>query len=295
MDAGPLSARIREGFDGLGPQLQAAARFVLDRPADVALLSMRRQAKQAGVQPHTMTRLAQRLGLAGYDDLRALYADALRENSLGFSERADAQVASQKTRGDRALAAEMAQTLSRQIAALAEPRNLDRLVAAADLLVEAERVFCLGLRSCHPVAEQIAYVLSFLGERARLLDAAAGTGLDPLRAATDRDVLIAISVAPYMRATVEAARYAAGRGVAIVAVTDGPLSPLAEIAREAIFVPTDSPSFYHAIAPAFAVGEILAALVAGRGGEASLTAIRRSEEQMKAFGLHMRPLAPRPA
>lgn len=295
MDSGPLAGLISEGFDGFGAQLQAAARFVLDRPTDVALLSMRQQAKQAGVQPHTMTRLAQRLGLGGYDDLRALYAEALREGSLGFSERADVQVASQKLRGDRALAAEMAQTLSRQVAALAESRTLDRLVAATDLLVAAERVYCLGLRSCHPVAEQIAYVLSFLGDRALLLDAAAGTGLDPLRSASERDVLVAISVAPYMRATVEAARYAGQRGTAIIAITDGPLSPLAAIAREIILVPTESPSFYHAISPAFAIGEILAALVAGRGGAESLTAIRRSEEQMRAFGLHMRPLAPRPA
>ena len=64
---GPLNASIVEAFDLLPPQLQTAARYMLDRPDDVALLSMREQARRAGVPPATMTRLAKRLGLEGYE------------------------------------------------------------------------------------------------------------------------------------------------------------------------------------------------------------------------------------
>jgi DNA-binding MurR/RpiR family transcriptional regulator len=73
MSQGPLTDKIVENFDGLSAQLQAAARYVLDRPRDVALLSMREQARKAGVQPATMTRFAQRLGLEGYEAVRELY------------------------------------------------------------------------------------------------------------------------------------------------------------------------------------------------------------------------------
>src|SRR5947208_15553615 len=107
MDHGPLADRIIKAFDTMSGQLQAGARYVLDRPKDVALLSMREQARQAGVQPATMTRLAKRLGLSGYDDLREIYAAAVRNGDLGFAGRADAQVASQKLKGDKALAAEI--------------------------------------------------------------------------------------------------------------------------------------------------------------------------------------------
>src|SRR5262245_25169594 len=107
MDRGPLTERIVEAYEAMPGQLQTAARYVLDRPRDVALLSMREQARQAGVQPATMTRLAQRLGLAGYDRIRELYAEAIRNDGLGFAGKAGAQVASQKRKGDRALAADM--------------------------------------------------------------------------------------------------------------------------------------------------------------------------------------------
>src|SRR5258708_9954595 len=85
MDRGPLNASIVEAFDILPPQLQTAARYMLDRPDDVALLSMREQARPAGVPPATMTRLAQRLGLEGYDQEREHYAATVRACTLRFS------------------------------------------------------------------------------------------------------------------------------------------------------------------------------------------------------------------
>lgn len=174
-----LTAHLIENVDAMPPQLQAAARYILDHLDDVALLSMREQARRAGVQPWTMTRLAQRLGLAGYDDVRALYATAVREGVLGFAWKAGSQMESQKERGDRGLALDIISATQTQIAQLAHSSTLDTLAAAAGLLASAERIYCLGLRSCHPVAAQFAYVMSFLGERAVLLDAAAGPGWTP--------------------------------------------------------------------------------------------------------------------
>ncbi|MGK9235633.1 MurR/RpiR family transcriptional regulator [Inquilinus limosus] len=288
MDQGPLADRIVERFDAMPAQLQAAARYVLDRPRDVALLSMREQARQAGVPPATMTRLAKRLGLDGYDSVRALYAEAVRTGDIGFAGRADAQLASQTLKGDRALAAEIATTVAGHIARLAEPAALDRLTAAAARLAAARRIYCLGLRAGHAVAWHLHYVLSLLGERTVLLDAAGATGTDPIRAATPEDVLLAASVSPYTRATVETARWAAARGVAVVAVTDSEVSPLAQAAAETILVATDSPSFFHSLAPGFVAAEILAALVAGRGTDAP-AALRRTEAQLAAFDTHLRP------
>ena len=282
-----LSNQIVETFEGMSPQLQAAARYVLDRPRDVALLSMREQARQAGVQPATMTRLAQRLGLDGYDAVRAIYAEAIRSEDLGFAGKAGVQVAHQKLKGEPALVAEMIKSVSGQIADIAEAGSLDRLVAASELLASARHVFCLGLRSSHSIAWHVHYVLSLLGDRTVLLDAIAGVGADPIRAATPKDVLLVAGVLPYTRATVDLTRYVASRRVPIVAITDSAVSPIAQVARHAILIATESPSFFHTMAPAFVVAEILAALVAGRSGEDATLALRRTEEQLAAFNVHV--------
>jgi DNA-binding MurR/RpiR family transcriptional regulator len=52
-------------------------------------------------------------------------------------------------------------------------------------------------------------------------------------------------------------------------------------------VGTESPSFLHTMAPAFAAVEILAALVAGEGGEEALEAIGRTERQLSELKIHI--------
>jgi DNA-binding MurR/RpiR family transcriptional regulator len=287
VEGGPLTRPIVEAFDALSPQLQTAARYMLDCPDDVALLSMREQARRAGVPPATMTRLAKRLGLEGYDEVRALYAGAVRDGTLGFAGKAGVQVEAQKLRGERALAADMALTLSRQIARLAETPTLNRLADAAGRLHQARRIYCLGLRSCHAIAWHFHYMLSLLGDKTVMLDDAGGIGLDAIRDAAKSDVVLATSVEPYARATIEGARYAHQQGVPVVALTDSEVSPLAQIAVAIIPASTESPSFFHTMTPLLAVAEILAALVAGRSGQKALEALTRTEAQLAAFGVHL--------
>lgn len=287
MDRDALARRITEEFPTLPARLGEAARYVLENPDDVALLSMREQARRAGVQPWTMTRLAKRLGFDGYEEIRALHAEAIRQGGLEFSGRADRQLRLQNETGDRALARDMVAAAARNVERLAEPQAIEALVAAADAMAAARRVFCLGLRSSHAVTAQFAYVMSFLGEKAVLVGADGRGGMDAIRFAGPHDVLLAASVAPYTRATVDVARHAAGRGVTVIAVTDSPVSPLAALARHVVQVATASPSFFHTMTPAFLAAEILAALVAGRDGPAALAAITEAERQLSAFGVHL--------
>ncbi len=56
--------RLVDSFSGLTPELQKAAKYILDHPEDVGLHSMRTVAKGAGVKPATVSRLSKSLGFA---------------------------------------------------------------------------------------------------------------------------------------------------------------------------------------------------------------------------------------
>lgn len=283
-----LSDRIAQAFPGLPPQLQAAARFVLDNPDDVALLSMREQARRAGVPPVTMTRLARQLGFADYAAFRDLQATALRRPShtAEFSHRAG-QLQRQKAQsGDGALAAQIGWAMADHIAGSHDEAGVDSLIAAATLIEKARKVYFLGLRSCHAVAFHAQYVHGLFRDNGVLLEGAGDTGFDALRHAGPGDALVVVSVAPYTTAAVERTAYAARLGMDIVAITDSRVSPVAALAQASILVPTDTPSFFHAITPAFAAAETLIALVAARSGEQALTAIRNAEHQLDAFSTY---------
>lgn len=92
-------------------------------------------------------------------------------------------------------------------------------------------------------------------------------------------MLVAVSVLPYTRQTVEITHYAQSCGVPVVAITtDSPVAPLAQSAAVTVVVPTGR-HFLHTMSPALVVAEILGALVAGRSGEAASAALTRVDRQ----------------
>lgn len=250
------------------------------------MVSMRELARRADVQPATMTRLAKRLGFAGFDEIRLIYADSARED-LGFASRGGRLVERRQLQGDAAIAAEMADTLSRQITALRHPDVLEALAAGAEMLSGARRIYCLGLRASFPVAWHAHYVLSLVREGVFLLDGAGGVGLDPLRNIASDDVLLAVSTHPYTRLTAEAVAQVRDRGGRVFAITDSPVAPIADKGEYTVCVGTESSSFLQTMTPCFAAAEILAALVAGRGGANALAALRRTDEQLAALDTHI--------
>ncbi|MET3518268.1 DNA-binding MurR/RpiR family transcriptional regulator [Mesorhizobium abyssinicae] len=289
MEKGPLAELLVERFENMPPQLRVAARFVLDHPKDVALMSMREQAHQAGVSHSTMMRLARWLGLDGYEDMRSLYARALRETIAGEPARQGI-----KQHGDPGYSTVgvVADTLAAQIASLGEYGSAVQFIAAAGLLARSSNLFVLATRSAYPVAGHFAHIMSFLagGDRkVTLVGEMGGPGLDVLQQAGRGDVLLAIAMSPYERTTIDVARQSVRQGVGVVAITDSSVSPLARIARETIIVTSNSQSFFRSLAPAFAAVEILAALTAAQSEVDAADRIKQSEEQLAAFGIYWKP------
>ena len=287
MDQTPNALLIAR-FDSLSAQMQKAARWILDHPEDAALLSMREQARRAGVQAATMTRLARSLDLDGFDALRDAYARQLRDGRRGLADHAEGKLQTPPD-GPAALAAGMLSARAGQIAALGQGESLTRIAEAAEALAGARRIYCLGLRSSHAVAWHLHYVLSLISDRTVLLDGIGGPGTDPLHRAGAGDVLFATGVQPYTRAVVEAADFARARGLHVVALTDSPVSPLLRPGDTGVIVPTASAGFFHAMAPAFALTEVLAALIARGRGDDALSALRGLDHHLAALNTYLIP------
>ena len=280
MERSAFIDRVKDMFDALPGRIKVAARFVLENPHDVALLSMREQARRAEVPPATMTRLAQHLGLSGYDDIRAIYAASLRDKPDAYSDRAEMLVQRHREVGVSGVAAAMVESLARQVTDLGSRAGADRLVAAAEELKGARRILCLGQRSSFPVAYQFAHVLAFFDDRAVLLDAAGGAGSTTLLGVGRQDVLLVSSFTPAARPVVEMTAYARRQGARVIAITDSEASPIGRLAHRVVVVGSRSPSFFDTMTPAFAACEILVALVAGLYAGNVPAAVRDTEARL---------------
>ena len=282
----PLREQIIAQYDAMSPQLQQAARYVLEHPDEVALVSMRELARHAAVQPATMTRLAKFLGKQGYDDIREHYVAALRRGNDGFAAKVRQRNEGARASANGNIAAHMLHGLSAQISQLCEPGSLQRLEAIANTLKSARKVYVLGLRSCHSVAWHFHYVMSLLGDRSVHLDGPAGTGGDVLIRATPEDALLVVSVKPYAVATLELTQLAKDKGLTILSITDSEVSPLVGLSEQTIFCPTESDSFFHTLTPALAISEVLCTLLAEADRSQTLEALQRADEHFLSLNTY---------
>ncbi|MEO1110551.1 MAG: MurR/RpiR family transcriptional regulator [Pseudomonadota bacterium] len=280
--------RIKKEYDKLPGQLQEAARFILENPDDVAFLSMREQAQKAEVQPATMVRLAKRLGFSGYDEIRKFHAESMKTAAAHFSGRADDMLEKHGKIGEEGFIGMMAAGLASDVNSLGHPQSLSRFSDAVDMLLKAERVFCVGERGSFPVVYEFHYAQSYFSKKSVLLDMPGSAGIDPLFDAGPNDVLFVVSFNPYGRNTLDAVRIAVEMNCPVLAITDEDLSTIGRKSQTSIIVSKQSSSFFDTFTPAFAAAEILLALLASRMGGKVPKQVSKREENMTRHGLWRR-------
>ena len=278
-------ARIHREFDSLPQTLQRAAQWVAEHPAEVCFLSMREQARRAQVVAPTMSRLAQALGYTGYGALQ----DAFREHAAWG--RADFAVRAKRMQSRAAhghAPSDLAALQSTNVTALDALNTPERFGRVASRLLKAAQIAFLGFRSCHSVALHAHYLHSMLVGRSVLLQDAYGTLIESVAALPRRAVLVAIALSPYSRQTVDTVQYAAARGIAVVALTDSELSPLARAGSEHLLFQAASPSFFHSLLGAHALVERVMAEIAARGGRTVLKRLAQREALLRETSAYWR-------
>lgn len=267
----------------LSPELLRAARWIEHHPREVALRSMRECARQAGLRPATFTRLAQAMGFDGFEALRARCQETLAPPG-GYAARARALQATAKEHADWLETLNEAQYANS--ASIAGVNRRAQFEHAADLMLAASHVYFLGLRASHGLAFQLYYTYGLVAGNGVLVQGVGGTFADQLAQLERGDVLVAVSLAPYTRETVEAVEQAREQGAKVVALTDSQLSPLARDASEVLLFRAESPSFFHSMVGGLALAEALVAAVAVRGGRKVLDRLAAVQRKLAAHGAY---------
>jgi DNA-binding MurR/RpiR family transcriptional regulator len=285
MDLPALKSLLETRFPKFSPQLQRAARYVLEHPEEIALSSMRRVATKAGVTPSTMVRLAREVGLAGYEAFRSPFSIWLRGRQHSFSERV--RELRQRARHSKA-AALISDIMGADLADLQETYTSlgeAKLAATERFLAAAPRIFVIGVRSLYPVAYFFHYACRMFLDSTILLTGQGGSFADELRRVEPGDVILAIGYEPYPRDMMRAVDYAVELGGKLVAITDSSVSPLARGAALSLVVRANGPSVFPSVVPALSIAQALVALLLARSGKGALRRIASSERQLRKLGV----------
>ncbi len=272
---------IEQAFESLSPELQRAARWLQSHHAALALHSMRTSAKEAGVSPATMTRLAQRLGFDGFESMRLPFvkhlAGGMPVTALHREHDGD--------RNRKAVVSDAATQLNAlqqsNVASVLALNSHEALLAAAEALLQARTVYFTGMRVCHGVAFHLHYVYGLMSANGVLINDLGGTMSDQITRIGPDDVLVAISQSPYTRQTVDGVHLAHDQRASVVALTDGALSPIARRADHVLLFETATSSFFQSVTGAESLAEALLATVAECGGVRTQNRLRQMQEHLR--------------
>lgn len=285
MEQQALIQVIKDQYESLPKQVRLVASFVLNYPQEVAVMSMREQAKLAGLPPSTMTRFAKRLGFSGYDDIREIFINALRSKGNEYSSRVSALVEMKQKVGESSLVLDLANTTISHIQSMCQADNLASIVSAAKTLSEARKIYCVGMRASFSIAFHFYHVASYFQNNVILVEGAGESGLMTLmQGIGPKDVLLVCSLSPYSRRSVVLTRYMAQQKARVVAITDDASSPVARLATDTILVQKQTTSFFDAMTPAFLVSELLATLMAATAKVDVRACVTDTEEKLWLLG-----------
>jgi DNA-binding MurR/RpiR family transcriptional regulator len=287
MDKQAIDKLIESNFESLTRVLQQAAKFAIDNPNEIALNSMRSVARQAGVQPPTMFRLAQQLGFENYESFREHYRIWLADHNSPLAGRANALRSGPHGDANAELLAQLYDTESINLADTLGPERYEQITAALHHLQSARKIYVMGLRSLFSAAFYFNYVCGMFLENVTLVSSTGGTFADDLRRISDKDVLLAFSYHPYTQDALRAIEFSALKGAKVIAITDSIVAPAAAHATTILLAPNTSPSLLPSVIPALAMAQTLAALLLANSNEDSLKEIGISENQLRHFNVYL--------
>ena len=225
-----LVAKIEAALRELSPNDHRIAEHLLSAYPDAAWQTVEEIARQAGVSKAAVVRFAARLGYEGFADLQRQYQSELTArlaSPLTLLEERDPSA----SRG--ALIDEM---LDKSIENLRRTRQRlsERDVEKVTRRLASVRgsVYVLGVRKSAGPATYLAQLLGMVRPNVHLVDAAETAYPEVFQDVGPHDILVAITVRRYARATMRAMDHCRSAGVFIVAITDalaGPATPRSDV------------------------------------------------------------------
>ncbi len=201
----------------------------------------------AGVSESTVVRFAMALGYEGYPQMQCALQELVRHHLTSIQRIGMIDNLSQQDVLRKVLRTDM-QNIRLTLEDI-DNGVFDRIVTS---IINAKSIYIMGLRSAAPLAEFLGYYLHYVFENVHV----AGPAMDAYEQISricDFDVMIGISFPRYSTRTLDAMKYAKSRQAKVIAITDGHMSPLAEIADECVTVHTGMTSFVDSFAAPMAL------------------------------------------
>lgn len=218
-----LMNRINRYYGSMSKGQKLLANYIADYYDKAVFLTAAKLGETVGVSESTVVRFAMTLGYKGYPDFQKALEEMVRNklNSIQRMEVTYGRISQSKIlesvlRSDEEKIKETLQNI--------DDRAFEM---AVDTILNADKVYVIGIRSCASLASFLAFYLNLIFENVVLLNTNNSSEIfEQMIRINSKDVIIGISFPRYSMRTLKALEFANNRNAKVITLTDSVNSPM---------------------------------------------------------------------
>lgn len=222
-DSKDFLSRVNEKYSSLSKGQKLIAEYIIDHYEMAVFMTARELGDAVGVSESTTVRFATQLGFDGFPefskDFEAWYKGKKNDvNKVGatYAKSSKSEVLNSVLRSDM-------EKMQDTIANL----DVEAFDLAVDTLLNAKKVYIVGLRSCQPLAEFLNFYLNMIrGDVVLLNTTSASEMFEQMIRIDEHDAIVGISFPRYSMRTLKAMEFANDRNAKVITITDSVHSPM---------------------------------------------------------------------
>ncbi len=245
------------------------ARYITEEYDKAAFMTANRLGKTVGVSESTVVRFAVDLGFDGYPSMQKAMQEMVL-NRLTSVQRIE--VANNRMGGQDVVSLVLHSDMEK-LRQTGEVLDRKEFGAAVSAILNAKRVFILGVRSTAPLANFLGYYLNYMFRNVHVISSLGTVEMfEKLVGIGPEDVLIAFSFPRYSSSTTKGANYCRSTGATVIGITDSRLSPLGENSDHVLIAKSDMLSLVDSlVAPLSLINALIVAIAARKEKELAKT------------------------
>ena len=218
-----LLGRMEERRSQMSKGQKRLADYVSKNYDKAVFLTAAKLGEVVGISESTVVRFATQLGYKGYPGFQKALEELVR-NKLNSIQRMEVTYGriSQSEIIEAVLHSDI-----EKIKLTLEAIDQKAFDLAIDTLLNAKRVYVIGIRSCAPLASFLSFYLNLVCENVTLVNTNSSSEIfEQLIRINEEDVIVGISFPRYSMRTLKALEFASNRKAKVITLTDSVHSPM---------------------------------------------------------------------
>ncbi len=218
-----LLMKIDTGYTKFSKGQKRLADFIRKDYDKAAFLTAAKMGEEVGVSESTVVRFAMALGYEGYPEFQKALGELVRTklNSIQRMEVTYGRI----SQGE--ILTSVLQSDIEKIKLTMSVIDHEMFETAVDTILNAKRVYVVGIRSCAPLANFLSFYLNLICDNVTAVSTNSASEIfEQLIRINEDDVIIGISFPRYSMRTLKALEFASNRSAKVITLTDSVHSPM---------------------------------------------------------------------